>query len=285
MWALQVHNIWMPFQMGKSLNSMLFQCRDIAYQSNEVRQHEQVTFLTIFWQMMLNLAGQSENTTKLQGDVFDCDVFESKTDKTDLQDALYHLAKLELFIFFGDFESAAELALKRGDRYEKAAPGYFLGMMETFHRGVALYAMAQRTGKRKYKVAAKGILKTITKWVESGNPNVKQYQLLLLAEQSALDKKLKAATTYYHDAFVLAGRTGHLHDAALFAERHAEFLLVSGRAEEAEYQRGEAIRFYQEWGAMAKVDLMRAIPMSVQPTQQAASSFASRLSSRTWSVG
>mmetsp|Transcript_27698 Transcript_27698/g.67404 ORF Transcript_27698/g.67404 Transcript_27698/m.67404 type:complete len:1151 (-) Transcript_27698:2621-6073(-) len=281
MWALQVYSVWMPFQMGRSLESILSECPDIAFQSKEVQQNEQETFLKIFWQMMLNLAGQSENTTKLQGEVFDCDTFVSKTD---LQDALFHLAQLELYIFFGDFDKAAKLALKRGDRYEKVAPGYFLGMMETFHRGVALYAMAQRTKKRQYKTAAKGILKTMTKWVKSGNPNVKQYQLLLLAEQSALDKKYKVAEKYYHDAFVLAGRTGHLHDAALFAERHSEFLYARKQQEEADYQRGESIRFYQAWGAKAKVDQMLASPLSSN-VKQPSSTFVFPFSSTALSAG
>ncbi|KAL3934180.1 MAG: hypothetical protein SGBAC_010046 [Bacillariaceae sp.] len=281
MWALQVYSIWMPFQMGKSLDKILCECPDVAFQSKEVKQHEQETFLKIFWQMMLNLTGQSENTTKLQGEIFDCDTFESQTD---LQDALFHLAQLELYIFFGDFEKAAKLALKRGDRYEKVAPGYFLGMTETFHRGVALYAMARQTKKRKFKTAAKAILKTVTKWVNSGNPNVKQYQLFLMAEQSALDKKYKAANKQYREAFVLAGRTGRLHDAALFAERHGDLLFRLDRLDEAEYQRGESIRFYQEWGAKAKVDQMSVSPWSID-SKKHASSLENQISSRTMSIG
>jgi predicted ATPase len=254
MWALQVYNVWMPYQMGRSLGIILEECPNISIQTEEVMQHEQSIFLSIFWQMMLNLTGQSEETTKLKGQIFNCDEFVCVTD---IQDALFHLAKLELMVFFGDFEAAAKLALARGDKYEKAAPGYFLGMMETFHRGVALYAMARRTKKRKYKTAAKGILKTIATWAKSGNPNVKHYHSLLMAEQAALDMKYKAAESLYKDAVVLSARTGHLHHAGLINERYSDFLLQElGDEEEASFRRGEAIRYYKEWGADAMVERM-----------------------------
>eukprot|EP00980_Cylindrotheca_fusiformis_P019141 scaffold6486_cov96-Cylindrotheca_fusiformis.AAC.5 len=254
MWALQVYNVWMPYMMGKPLGVILDQCSDVAFRSEEVKQHEQVTFLKVFWQMLLNLVGKSTETKKLKGDVLDCDTFRSKTA---LQDALFHLARLELLLFFGDYEAAAELALTRGDKYEKAAPAYFLGMLETFHRGVALYAMARKTNKRKYKKPAKQILKTITGWVEKGNPNVKHYMHLLLAEQACLDKKYETANTLYQQSYISAARTGRLHDAGLFLERYSDFLLVAmGDKENALYQKGASIRFYRDWGAEAKVAML-----------------------------
>ncbi|KAL3934179.1 MAG: hypothetical protein SGBAC_010045 [Bacillariaceae sp.] len=255
MWALQVHNVWMPYQMGNSLDSILNECSDVAAQSAEVKQNEQITFLSIFWQLMLNLAGSSDCTTTLKGEVFDCENFESNTD---LQDALYHLAQLELYIFFGDFEAAAALALNRKDKYEKAAPGFFLGMMETFHRGVALYVMAEKTKKRQYKKAAKTILKAVTKWEASGNPNVKHYQLFLLAAQCVLDRKLDEAEANYKKALVFAEQEERLHDAALFAERYSYFLETSrGDKQGAALKMDQAISFYQEWGAKAKVQMLK----------------------------
>jgi hypothetical protein len=42
-------------------------------------------------------------------------------------------------------------------------------------------------------------------------------------------------------------------------ERYADFLLhhMSENKEEAEYRLEEAIRFYSEWGAARKVDILR----------------------------
>jgi hypothetical protein len=50
-------------------------------------------------------------------------------------------------IFFGDFTSAANLALQCGDNYDKALPSHFFVMLETIHPDVALYAMAPKRPK------------------------------------------------------------------------------------------------------------------------------------------
>jgi hypothetical protein len=64
----------------------------------------------------------------------------------------------------------------------------------------------------------------------------------------------------------LAGRTGHLHHAALFIERYAYFLLQQKEGprsdvadEEAKYRVDEGIRLYQEWGAMANVEYLMKV--------------------------
>jgi cytidine deaminase len=121
-----------------------------------------------------------------------------------------------------------------------------------------LYAMARRTKKRKYKVQANKITKTIEKWVKSGNPNVKHYHLLLSAEQAALSKNYTRAEENYKKAIVLAARTGHMHHAALCNERYADFLLQElSDEEEAKYRMEEAIRFYEAWGAVGKVEMLK----------------------------
>jgi hypothetical protein len=56
--------------------------------------------------------------------------------------------------FVGNFEQATKLAIQEGDNFSKVLPGDLMIMMETFHRGVALYAMALRTqgGKSRGKL-------------------------------------------------------------------------------------------------------------------------------------
>jgi hypothetical protein len=77
-------------------------------------------------------------------------------------DGLLKRLEMSLAIFFGDFEQAAKLAIEMGDTFEKKMfPAYWLGMMNTFHRGVAMYAMARRTKKRKYKKHAMQIGKVV----------------------------------------------------------------------------------------------------------------------------
>ena len=93
--------------------------------------------------------------------------------------------------------------------------------------------------------------------MKSGNPNVKHMHEFTVAEQAALDKKYARAHAAYKRAIVSAARSGHLHHAALLNERYADFLerdILD--KEEYRYRMREAIRFYREWGADSKVEML-----------------------------
>ena len=126
-------------------------------------------------------------------------------------------------------------------------------VLKPFHRAVALYAMARKTRKRKYKRQAKKIRKKIAKWQKSGNPNVSHFVTFLDAEQAAVNKKYDEAEDNYSKAIITVARCGYLNHAALFNERYADFLKTERNDEgEAMYRWREAIRYYRDWGAHGK---------------------------------
>eukprot|EP00980_Cylindrotheca_fusiformis_P027511 scaffold20794_cov117-Cylindrotheca_fusiformis.AAC.3 len=255
MWSLLANHVWVPYTSGKALGPILKACPKILSQMEEVSQPQQALILKMFWQMMLNLTSSSSSDLhELEGKVFSSKSFDGQSA---VLKATIHLVQGELLIFT-DFEMAAERAIEGADKFEQLAPAIFLIMIETFHRAVALYALARRTKKRKYKVHANKLAKRIEKWMKSGNPNVKYYYLLLSAEKAALNKKFEEAEENYKNAIVLAARTGHMHHAALCNERYADFLLEEKDDElEAKYRVSEAIRFYEAWGAVGKVERMK----------------------------
>jgi histidine kinase len=254
MWSLSTHHGFLPYTMGKPLESILATCSICASQAEELKNQDIQFYTRMLWQVILNLMGESSETMLLKGAAFDCEEFVPRTSG---HRAFLGLLQSELLIYFGEFEHAAELAISKGNKFERAFPGHFLAFLEMFQRGVALYAMARQTKKRKYGKPAKQIQKTITKWVKNGNPNVLHYRCFFNAEQAALDGKCGAAEALYKKAIVIAGRSGHLHHAALFNERYADFLLQDlGEEDEAKYRIGEAIRFYKFWGAEAKVKIL-----------------------------
>lgn len=161
-------------------------------------------------------------------------------------------------IFCGDYESAARRAIKKGGLYAKELPAFFHIMIETFHRGVALYAMAQKKNGLRYRVRAEKIRKTMMKWMKCGNPNVVYFVEFLTAEHFALKSKLDKAEEHYRKAIVFTARTGHLHHSGLFNERYADFLHIKRKdVNEAKYRLGESIRYYEEWGASGKVQQLK----------------------------
>lgn len=259
MWCLLMNSVMYPFIMGKPLGGILENCSKITHQIQDLQQKDQALISNLFWQMILNLTSRSRETTKLRGIAFNEDKFQAMTP---LEEAYLNAVRLQLLIFFGDYKEAGNLALQKRS-LSTIAPAYFFGMLDTFFRGIALYALAQRTKKRKHIEPADEIQSTIEKWAKDGNPNTQHYHLFLCAEQAVYKQKAAEAISLFRKAIVLATRTGHLHHAALFNDRCAAYLrrqvdaLKSSQSrDDIEFRSNETIRLYTAWGATAKVKLL-----------------------------
>lgn len=254
MWALSMYHLFVPTQMGKPLTSIEENLSRSIAQMEELQQEDQALYMRMQGQMVLNLMGKSDETVLLKGQLFDS---EGWVPATPNHSAVLEYQQLSLFVYFKDFEKGADLALSYGNQFAQNFPAHFLCQSETFLRGMCLFAMARLTNKRKYKYPARHILKTISKWLENGNPNVQHYYCLLSAENAALNRKYKVAEAFYKESIVLAGRTGNLSHAALSNERYSDFLCnVVPDRDEAQYRLDEALKYYRDWGAKAKVEML-----------------------------
>lgn len=171
-----------------------------------------------------------------------------------------HLAKGELFLVSSQYEDAAKRAIHGGDLFQNSVMGFFCIMIETFHRALALYFMARKTRKGKYRTLANKLRRRIEKWGKAGNPNVAHYIPFLKAEHLALVGKVNEAAKQYQIAISLASTDGHLLHAALSSERYSEFLFQQRiqQQHEARDRLKDSIRFYREWGALGKARSLQA---------------------------
>ncbi|CAJ1940791.1 unnamed protein product [Cylindrotheca closterium] len=257
-WNLVLHQILLPFYFGKPLPQILTKCPAVMHQLEEAAQSQQILIHKIIWQTMANLHDSScREPGKLEGEIFS----ETKnTGKDNLHIATVLLAKGELLLFHGDYSCAADRAIEHGDLYQKMIPANFANIFETFHRALALYTMALRTRKKKYKKEALRLRRMIKRWVVAiENPEFNYFKTILDAEQFAMEKKHEKAERHYDEAIKSATSRGHLHHAGLFRERYAEYLLREpanrGRCNE---QLKEAIAFYKQWGADGKVKTLES---------------------------
>lgn len=239
--------------------------------SDKASKYADIGFpLVIAWQLVLNLTGKSSETTRLHGDKFTSEGFVCVNRN---QRIMIQWAKMELFLYFGDFKQAADQALEMGDRFAKIFPNFVMIMKETFHRGVSLYVMARWTRERKYIKEAQQVLTTVKAWVKAGNPNVQHYLLLLSAEQSAFNRNYELADAQFVKAITMAARFGYIQDAALFNELYADFRRQGGPRfaitdEEVKHRTSEAIRYYDEWGASAVAKRLREAKKRHYPADQ-----------------
>ena len=189
------------FHDGQTIGNYLgYKWASCASQAEEVRQQDQYISVRLFSQMMLNLSGQSGETVSLTGNAHERERYAvSNTIHISGQ-----VAELALFVFFGEWQEAAELTIRKGEDCAKGAPGHFWNMFDTFLRCIALYAMANKTGKRKYKKHANSLRKKIKGWIDKGNPNAHHYYKLLSAEHAILKKDYLQVEKLYCKAVAIS---------------------------------------------------------------------------------
>ncbi|KAL3927739.1 MAG: hypothetical protein SGBAC_012957, partial [Bacillariaceae sp.] len=223
----------------------------------EHQRSEPATWLKMMFQLFLILGDESATDTLLKGSVFDDD---QDLANTPFLLGLKHFAEGELLIHSSTgFSRAAERAINHGDKFQELCPALFLGLIEMFHRGVALYAMARQEGKRKFRTRASKIRKRIKQWIKDGTPNIEHYDFLLDAEHASLRRKnFDEADGFFLKAIETAVRLGDLRHSGLCNERYADFLLhCRSDKPRCTYRLSQAIGFYQEWGANGKVHQLK----------------------------
>ena len=252
------------FQLGKPLKQLEKDIRIYAAQMAEYNRGAIQMHLSVYWVAMVQLIGNQDRIEPLQGvteATWTLDEYLEREGDIDHLGLAVSMLKSVTCAYLGDHEIGSQVAFERGDSYAASNPGFFMGMTEVFSRALSFYDMAIKTKKSKYKKPAKRLHAQIKNWRESGNPNVLHYEKALDAEKARLKGEYESARSLYHSAKVIASRSGLVHDAALISERCGEMSLhqdPSNLKGEAALHLGEAISLYTEWGALAKVELIRS---------------------------
>jgi hypothetical protein len=249
------HYILVAFQASRPLEALANDGRVYSRQFDELDKVKVYTYLNLTWQLCLNPMGCADNPLILTGEAMD-----EEDCKKRAAGKLQHLLPLLqshqiiLYGFFGAYDRCAELALQVGD-LTKEIPGSPLVAMCACMNGLSLCAMARKTKQWKYKRAAKKFITKIKTWIERGNPNLKQWDILLDAEWAALNGKKHIAKKNYEVAIIIAARSGYLQDAGLASERFGEYLLSElDEKDEGIYRIQNALRYFDDWGAKGKVE-------------------------------
>jgi hypothetical protein len=212
-------------------------------------------------QIFLNLLGRDniDKPTCLSGESLTEEELERYRDNPYIG-SLFVVHHGLLFTYFCEYVHYADMVIKLGhDHFQNAQIASPNNLWDAFLKGVACFAAAHETGKRKYAKMGQIFRLKIHKWLAMGNPNVKHYGSLLDAEWLAFKGNTSGAIKHYELATLLSARGGYQQDAALATERFGEFYWkVMGDREEAAYQISQSIKYWGQWGAVAKVRHLEA---------------------------
>jgi hypothetical protein len=244
------------FHIGSSLESLDDDTLLYLKQMKALKRDQAAYLTKALRQQVLNLLGREnvDQPTRFSGTALSVEEVELYRPNPFIG-AIFFSYHGILLTYFGEYVHYADMVLKVGhDHFRKVHVGSSNNMWDTFTKGVSCFAAAHETHNKEYGKMGQIFRSKINKWIDMGNPNVKHYGLLLDAEWSAFQGKTYDAIKQYEAAILMAARRGYQQDAALATQRFGEFYLrVMGEREDAAYQIGQSIKYWGQWGAVAKV--------------------------------
>lgn len=244
------------FSMGKPLSNLEADLGDYAKQMHDCHMELQRNFLCLTWQVLLNLLGRCEDPLSMDGEAMGEQAMVSTAKEADnppLRAQLY-CHKLQLCVYFGDFELGATL-LPETRKIGTVNPANPIIWRTALFEGVVAFEFLRR-GSKKYKSVGRRALGNVQKYVSKGNLNCVHILYLLQAEKEAACGKVVQARGLYDKSIVAAARSGFVNDVALANERCAEMMLLDNDEYWAKSYFERAHEAYAEIEAYGKVDHM-----------------------------
>lgn len=185
------------------------------------------------------------------------------------QIAYYHLSKMRLHYFFGEYGAA----LRRSDQISPLLPAFQGQVGEwdfAFYRALTSAARAQELSGPEHDrliQSVEELMNTFIGWAEVGACNFAHKRDLIHAELLWALNEWERTSDAFEMAVVSAAKSGFIHDQALAHERAALYYLSRGVFEKSARHGQTAVAHYDRWEAWAKsAGLRQELLLSRSPT-------------------
>lgn len=251
------------YHAGLPLRTLEKDIRAHSQLMDEYRQELAYMEVIPLFQGILNLMGRSDDPLILSGEAMVQDEFLEDAEERCIPTATQKvfLVRMQLAYYFGDIGLAAEM-LESCKKLMATITAHMVYEVFTFFRGLIYMEQARRTKKWKYRRSARGVMKTMKKWVQDRGVNCVHKLWLLEAEYATLNRRgsrpqKDKIMNAFDSAISAAARSGLVHDAALANERAGLWFQSLGDEFWASSYLSRAHDLYLEWGADAKADDLR----------------------------
>jgi predicted ATPase len=225
----------------------------------ELEYNYQIT--RVPWQLALNLMGECEDPVVLTGHAMDQgEMLKEMGAIVPFVRSLTNVARMWLAYYFGDYDLAWEMVGATKD-LPKTNLGQSVVWRCALFEGLTVFALARKTGNRKWQRRGLYVMKRVKKWASKGNLNCVHILYLLEAEQtSLLEGHEEEIRKKYDQAISVAGRNGFSNDKALSNERAGEYFVSVGGASASFWARHymkSAYQLYTDWEAWGKAGQLK----------------------------
>ncbi|MEM9543590.1 MAG: AAA family ATPase [Cyanobacteria bacterium P01_E01_bin.42] len=242
-----------------------------------IGQQSALKFTLPYWQIILNLQGQSQESHQLTGTVMQKQalILDYQENKNESGLCNLHILQLQLYYLFEEFDEARASSLLAQDHFAVTMNHSFL-LLWHFYNALTMLSLCKKDRKAIekssktqsdsencdiYLSTVRESQKKLKRWAESAPMNYLHKFYLVEAESyQVLGKKTKAMD-YYDLAIAGAKENEYIQEEALANELAAKFYLdwsfdsaqPEGKEKIARLYMREAHYCYQCWGAIAKV--------------------------------
>ncbi|WP_017717547.1 trifunctional serine/threonine-protein kinase/ATP-binding protein/sensor histidine kinase [Kamptonema formosum] len=244
------------FFIGENLEAVERKFAHSIELAQNLKQAASLSYLQIWQQTVLNLLGESEEVTRLQGRAFD----EGKMLPALIESKNFgsifsaYFAKAFLLYLHKDFAQSLENA-KLAETYAEGVGGALALAKQHFYWALALLALypAAEEKEREQSLLKVGALQEkLKQWAAHAPANFQHNCDLVAAEKARVLGDPLLAMELYDRAISGAKNTGYIQEESLGNELAAEFYLALGRERIAQTYLTDAYYGYARWGAIAK---------------------------------
>ena len=259
-YCAQLYCMW-TFFCGKNLKELTEEMREFLDSLKQLRQEISLNLHKIHTQTVLNLQLLQGNPTELTGEVHNEAAMMEIYKKTKAEPLIFsvYLYKLILLYLFENYHEAALNSKEAGSRLESIA-GSAEVIIYYFYDTLTLCSLLHTYPRNEKQKALRSINSNITrikKFTRFGPMNCAHRLLLIEAEYCRVTDCMEKAALLYDKAIAKAQENEYFNDLSLICELAGKFYQSQQRDFIARQYLLQAFRFYQQWGALAKVNQMR----------------------------
>jgi hypothetical protein len=256
-YCLQMHGMLSVF-IGMPLESLEKEFEGYIEYCREFRQDECLNELLPFYQLSLNLMGESKNPLVLTGRGMDEEVFATNMNCSTegaMPFLLLMYAKRLLLYVFDELE-LADVERRKITPQTDFPSTFVLKHMNWFLGGMICLGLARKTKgwrhRNKHKREAQWYIKELKKVAKAGSVNCAHFVQLLDAEQQALIDCSGGVLKEYDMAISMGSRCGFRLFKAICLQRAGDYLLYCGDSLRACDYLQRSYCEYNEYGAKGK---------------------------------
>ncbi|HIE01755.1 MAG TPA: GAF domain-containing protein, partial [Thiotrichaceae bacterium] len=257
--AYSIHvYIFSSYFIGKQLVILEPEMARYNHAVARLKQEAPLNWIYLWWQVVLNLMGNSNNPCCLTGEVYDENIqlerYQQANDRLAIH--LLHLNKCILHYLFQEYAPAvknAEIAEQYLDGVTSMLAVAIFHFYDSLAR-LAVYPSLPEPEQEAILTKVSANQQKMKLWAHHAPMNYLHKYYLVEAERCRVLGKDGDAREFYDKAIALAHENEYLNEEALAYELACQFYLAKGQTKFAQVCLYEAHYAYQQWGALAKVN-------------------------------